>query len=82
MDVQYEALKTIAESRRDVRKWLQERPYVGLSVVDVANLVEGIDYLASIIKQLTGENPMQQFIYEVENEPTITITTGDDGGTF
>lgn len=77
MDVDYEFLKKTVDARRDIARWLNERPAVGLSVLDIALLVEGFDYLASIIKDLTGQNPVDLYPEQVSG-PTMTITMCED----
>lgn len=54
MDIDIEFLKKTVDARRDVGRWLTERPNVGLDVTDVATMVQGFDYLVEIIKNVTG----------------------------
>jgi len=77
MNVDLEFLREAVSARSDVVKWLNERPYTGLSVKDVDTLVQGFDYLAKIIKDLTGEDPTEKCHQQIE-QPKITITYGVD----
>lgn len=77
MNVDVEFLREAVSARRDVVKWLNERPYTGLSVNDVDTLVQGFDYLAKIIKDLTGEDPTE-YCHEQLEQPKMTITYGVD----
>lgn len=56
VNIDMEFLRETVNARRDVGKWLNERPNRGLDVTDVATLCAGYDMLASIIRQLTGED--------------------------
>lgn len=77
MNVDIDFLRESVAARRDVVKWLNERPYTGLSVKDVETLVNGFDYLAKIIKDLTGEDPTDYCNQQLE-QPKMTITYGVD----
>lgn len=77
MDIDYDLLRKTVEARRDVGKWLTGRPYVGLSVLDVEMLVQGFDYLAEIIKDISGQNPVDMVSEQLEG-PQMTITMGED----
>lgn len=56
MDIDVKFLRDSVNARRDVGKWLNERPNRGLDVTDVATLCAGYDYLVEIIKDITGED--------------------------
>ena len=73
MNIDVEFLRKTVDARRDVVKWLNERPYTGLSVLDVDLVVQGYDYLAKIIKDLTGEDPTEYSHIQIE-QPTISLT--------
>lgn len=60
MNIDVAFLRQTAEARRDVGKWLNERPNVGLDVTDVAMMVAGFDYLVKIIQDLTGEDVIDE----------------------
>lgn len=77
MNVDVEFLRKTVAARRDVVKWLNERPYTGLSVEDVDLVVQGYDYLARIIKDLTGEDPTEHTHVQIER-PIMTITYGEE----
>jgi hypothetical protein len=77
MDIDVEFLKKTVDARRDVVKWLNERPYTGLSVLDVDLVVQGYDYLAKIIQELTGQDVTQYTHVQIE-QPQITITYGEE----
>ena len=77
MNIDVEFLKETVDARRDVVKWLNERPYTGLSVTDVETLVKGYDYLASIVRDLTGTDPTDFNHVQVER-PIMTITYGEE----
>jgi hypothetical protein len=77
MNVDIEFLKKTVDARRDVVKWLNERPYTGLSVTDVDLVVQGYDYLVKIIRDLTGEDLTEHNHVQIE-QPTMTITFGED----
>lgn len=80
MNIDYEFLVKTVNARRDVGKWLNDRPYTGLDVTDVALLAEGYDYLARIIKDLTGSNPTEFVAQQVEKDgsaATLTINFGE-----
>ena len=77
MNIDIEFLKKTVDARRDVVKWLNERPYTGLSVADVDLVVQGYDYLAKIIKDLTGDDPTDYDHVQIE-QPKMTITFGED----
>lgn len=59
MNIDVEFLRKTVAARSDVVKWLNGRPYTGLSVTDVDLVIQGYDYLARIIKDLTGEDPTE-----------------------
>ena len=75
MNVDLEFLRKTVNARQDIVRWLNERPNVGLNVTDIAALVDGYDYLAKIIKDLTGQDPVEE-VLKLE-EPTINITYGE-----
>lgn len=75
MNIDIDFLRSTVEARRDVNKWLNERPYTGLDVTDVELLLRGYDYLAMIIKDLTGQNPVDNIALQL-NKPTITWCDG------
>ena len=77
MNIDIEFLKKTVEARRDVVKWLNERPYTGLDVTDVDLVVQGYDYLAKIIKDLTGSDPTAYSSVQIQ-QPTMTIIYGED----
>ena len=77
MNIDVEFLRETVAARCDVVKWLNERPYTGLSVKDVETLVKGYDYLASIIRDVTGTDPTDFSHVQIE-QPTMTITYGDE----
>lgn len=77
MNVDIEFLKKTVDARRDVVKWLNERPYTGLSVTDVDLVVQGYDYLVKIIRDITGEDLTDYTHVQIE-QPTMTITYGED----
>lgn len=77
MNIDVEFLRKTVAARRDVVKWLNERPYTGLSVEDVDLVVQGYDYLARIIKDLTGEDPTEHNHVQIE-QPTMTISFLDE----
>ena len=52
IDIEF-LMKTV-HARNDVKDWLENRPRVGLDVTDVALLVQGYDYLGSILAELTN----------------------------
>lgn len=72
-NIDIEFLRQTAGARRDVGKWLNERPNVGLDVTDVATLVAGFDYLVDIIKQLTGED-LNDYMHQQIGESNMQIT--------
>lgn len=67
-------LRDTVSARRDVGKWLNERPNRGLDVVDVATLCAGYDYLANIIRDITGQDILNES-HPVQS--TIQITFMD-----
>lgn len=67
MDIDEKFLRETVSARRDVGKWLNERPNRGLDVVDVATLCAGYDYLANIIRDITGQ--------DILNEPYLVQST-------
>ena len=77
MDIDVEFLKKTVDARRDVVKWLNERPYTGLSVLDVDLVVQGYDYLAKNIHELTGQDVTQYAHVQIE-QPQFTITYGEE----
>lgn len=80
MNIDYEFLVKTVNARRDVGKWLSDRPYTGLDVTDVALLAEGYDYLARIITDLTGSNPTEIVAQQIEKDgsgATLTINFGE-----
>lgn len=77
MNVDIEFLKKTANARYDVGNWLMNRPNIGLDVTDVATLVGGFDYLAYIIKQLTGKDVVSSSDHVEVYHPEITITYGE-----
>lgn len=77
MNIDVEFLRKTVAARRDVVKWLNERPYTGLSVTDVDLVIQGYDYLAKIIKELTGEDPTEPDHVQIER-PIMTITYGEE----
>lgn len=60
MNIDLNFIRQTVEARRDVGKWLDGRPKVGLDVTDVATLCAGYDYLANIIRELTGSDPTSE----------------------
>ena len=76
MNIDVEFLRETVAARGDVVKWLNERPYTGLSVTDVETLVRGYDYLASIIRDMTGTDPTNFDTTQIK-QPTIKITYGE-----
>lgn len=73
-DIDIEFLRQCANARQDVGAWLAKRPNVGLSVSDVILMVDGFDYMVSIIKDLTGKDVVQNTPQIQENKPTVEIT--------
>ena len=71
MDINVEFLRETVNARRDVGKWLNERPNRGLDVTDVATLCAGYDYLVEIIKDITGEDLAAQQIEHNSMEVTF-----------
>ena len=70
MNIDYEFLVKTVNARRDVGAWLQNRPYTGLDVTDVELLAQGYDYLAYLIKDLTGNDPTEIVSKQVDREGT------------
>lgn len=77
MNIDLEFLKKTVDARRDVVKWLNERPYTGLSVSDVDLLVQGYDYLAKILRDVTGDDLTNYSTAHIE-QPQMTITYGEE----
>jgi hypothetical protein len=76
MNVDLDFLRETYNARLDIGKWLNERPKVGLDVTDIATLVDGYDYLIKIVKDITGEDLLQNVPTQVEdkNSPSVQIT--------
>lgn len=55
MDV--DRLRTAKFARNEVVNWLTNRPRVGLDVTDVMALVDGFDYLTSLLLKIYEESP-------------------------
>lgn len=72
MNVDKKLVMEAIQARIDVGDWLQNRPYVGLDVTDVAKLVEGFDYFGKLISELTGDNISDLMI---DDRSGITINT-------
>lgn len=72
-NIDIEILRQAANARRDVGKWLNERPNVGLDITDVAVLAAGFDYLVEIIKELTGED-LNDYTHQQIGESAMQIT--------
>ena len=73
-DVDIDFLRRCANARQDVGAWIAKRPNVGLSVSDVILMVDGFDYMVSIIKDLTGKDVVQNTTQIQETKPNIEIT--------
>lgn len=71
MDIDIGFLKQAVNARLDVGDWLANRPKVGLDVTDVATLCDGFDYLARIIKDITGEDLVSQQVGHKSVEVTF-----------
>lgn len=80
MKIDYEFLVKTVNARKDVGEWLRNRPYTGLDVTDVQLLADGFDYLAYLIKDLTGTDPTEFVVQQVDKdgrEATIQLNFGD-----
>lgn len=58
----------------DVGNWFDNRPKVGLDVTDVELLMKGFDYLALILKDMTGNDIAHP---EQISQAKIQITLGE-----
>lgn len=56
MNYDMEFLRKAVQARIDVGNWFENRPRVGLDVTDVELLMKGFDYLALILRDMTGED--------------------------
>jgi hypothetical protein len=78
MKVDIEFLRDTYNARLDVGRWLNERPNRGLDVTDVATVVAGYDYLVHIIKEITGEDLLDNLPKAIpEEESNIKLTILD-----
>ena len=75
MNVDKKLVMESIQARIDVGDWLQNRPYVGLDVTDVAKLVEGFDYFGKLIAELTGSNISNIEELMIDDRSGVTVNT-------
>ena len=61
-------LRTAKFARDEVVNWLANRPRVGLDVTDVMALVDGFDYLTSLLLKVYKEPPLSEYGLDYEDD--------------